>query len=311
MSGTFITTGNLPGAFPGMTTFLEANLAVLPRPVLVQTLAADVAQIAAGNGCEVFGLLEGPAYRRHIRDADMVIAHCGVGLLNDCLGLGKVANFLPRSAARGEHIDDHQHELAAMVAARDLGRIIGPDTRAGNLIDGSRPPRAIRLDLARHLPSKGSFLVVGSSGGHRSEAAPTAAALRAAGCVQLCSIVDEPIWQVDETHQVVPSCGTKLGMVHAAFCLLTLLRRYRPDFVVTHGAGAGLSAVVAARLLGIPTFACESLTRVVDSGRWFKGAVLAGAWCFAPDHATFLSKPFFRKVTSVAFEVVDLEEAVS
>jgi UDP-N-acetylglucosamine transferase subunit ALG13 len=308
MTGTLVASGNLPGRFPGLTAFLAANIGALPRPITVQTLADDVAAVARVSGCDVYSLFPAEEFRQRLSRAELVIGHCGVGLLNDCLNYGRPGNFLPRSAARGEHIDDHQQELARLIAERDLGRIISPASTARDLLASVRPRQAIRLDLTRHLPERGRFIVISSCGGHRSEAAPTARTLRDKGCDLLCAVVDEPIWPIDEQHQVVPSCATTLGLLRAIGALVRLMRHSRPDFIVTHGAGVGLAAVVSARLLGIPAFACESLTRINAPGRWFKGAVLAGARCFVPEHAHYAGHGWFRRVQPVAVEIFALED---
>lgn len=309
MSGTFITTGNLRSDFPSMAAFIEANGPQLSKPLIVQTLAPDVRNAAEFAGAAVHDLFESSEFKSQIRDAACLIGHCGVGFLSDCLGFGKLANFLPRSVKFGEHIDDHQHELASLVAHHELGKIISGSSKCDELLMGSRHPSAIRVDLARHLPKQTSFVVVSSSGGHLSESAETVAELQANGCQHLCTIVDEPIWQRDQFHQVLPSCGTKVGMLKALPRIVYLLYRYRPGFVLTHGAGVGLVGALAARLLRVPVFACESVTRIQDSGRWFKGAILVGARCYAPDHARYLEKQFFRKVTPLSFAIVPTERA--
>ena len=55
-----------------------------------------------------------------IRAADIVITHAGVGLATLSLDNGTCPVVLPRSAARGEHTDDHQVQLAGFLDARGL-----------------------------------------------------------------------------------------------------------------------------------------------------------------------------------------------
>jgi UDP-N-acetylglucosamine transferase subunit ALG13 len=59
--------------------------------------------------------------------ADAVITHAGVGSVLACLRRGKVPVVLPRSARRGEHIDDHQHQFARLLAERGLAVCVDPD----------------------------------------------------------------------------------------------------------------------------------------------------------------------------------------
>jgi UDP-N-acetylglucosamine transferase subunit ALG13 len=45
-------------------------------------------------------------------EADVVVSHGGVGSLMTAIGLGVVPIAIPRLSAEGEHIDDHQREIA-------------------------------------------------------------------------------------------------------------------------------------------------------------------------------------------------------
>lgn len=59
--------------------------------------------------------------------ADVVITHGGVGSVLACLRQGTVPVVLPRTAGQGEHIDDHQHQFARLLAERDLAVCTDPD----------------------------------------------------------------------------------------------------------------------------------------------------------------------------------------
>jgi UDP-N-acetylglucosamine transferase subunit ALG13 len=48
----------------------------------------------------------------YFQQASMIVSHCGVGTVIHGLAHGKPIILLPRSKAHGEHIDDHQFELA-------------------------------------------------------------------------------------------------------------------------------------------------------------------------------------------------------
>jgi UDP-N-acetylglucosamine transferase subunit ALG13 len=50
--------------------------------------------------------------------ADLVVAHCGMGSILSALSHGKPIVVMPRSAAKGEHRNDHQHATAQRFSRR-------------------------------------------------------------------------------------------------------------------------------------------------------------------------------------------------
>ncbi|PPG43393.1 glycosyltransferase [Pseudoclavibacter sp. RFBA6] len=60
-------------------------------------------------------------FEENSRDADIVITHAGVGTVMDLLNLGKSPVVVPRRAASGEHVDDHQQQITALLEKLDLG----------------------------------------------------------------------------------------------------------------------------------------------------------------------------------------------
>ena len=63
-----------------------------------------------------------PEFAQRVRDARIVITHAGAGSLLSCAWIHKVAITVPRRHRYGEHVDDHQTELAAKMA--ELGHAI-------------------------------------------------------------------------------------------------------------------------------------------------------------------------------------------
>jgi UDP-N-acetylglucosamine transferase subunit ALG13 len=55
-----------------------------------------------------------------MREADVVIAHAGVGSALGALEAGKTPILVPRRVHRNEHVDDHQVQIAEELAARGL-----------------------------------------------------------------------------------------------------------------------------------------------------------------------------------------------
>ncbi len=106
----------------GFRSALEALVVALP-----EVLAPD-AEVLWQVGCtDVSGLpIEGRAsvpaqeMRAAIDDADLVVAHAGIGSALSALDAGLCPVLLPRLAARGEHVDDHQLLIAQDLAARGI-----------------------------------------------------------------------------------------------------------------------------------------------------------------------------------------------
>lgn len=70
-------------------------------------------------------------FARTAREADVVVTHAGVGTLLELLGMGIYPIQAVRRAARGEHVDDHQTEIADLVNSVDIGLAVeGPDLSA-------------------------------------------------------------------------------------------------------------------------------------------------------------------------------------
>jgi UDP-N-acetylglucosamine transferase subunit ALG13 len=67
--------------------------------------------------------------RAALGTAEIIIAHAGVGTLLQCLRLNKVPIIFPRSARKGEHVDDHQLIFA---------RIMQEQKRALVALDGEQ-----------------------------------------------------------------------------------------------------------------------------------------------------------------------------
>jgi UDP-N-acetylglucosamine transferase subunit ALG13 len=60
-------------------------------------------------------------------NADVVITHAGVGSVLTLLDAGVYPIVVPRRRARGEHVDDHQTQIAAMLAREGLADVYEAD----------------------------------------------------------------------------------------------------------------------------------------------------------------------------------------
>lgn len=67
-----------------------------------------------------------------MREADVVVAHAGVGAALAAFEAGKCPILAPRRLAQGEHVDDHQIQIAGELAARGLAIAADADELGGD-----------------------------------------------------------------------------------------------------------------------------------------------------------------------------------
>lgn len=116
----FVTVGNyLP--FPRLITAVDQLKAqgVIEDEVLLQVGGASEFN---SERCKVARFLAPEEFERALREASVIISHPGAGTLIQALGVGKVPVVMPRRKQYGEHVDDHQFEVAKALAAE--GRVI-------------------------------------------------------------------------------------------------------------------------------------------------------------------------------------------
>ena len=102
----------------GFARLVRHLLAILPREtdVLWQTGDTDT----GGLGISGHRALPERDLIQAIREADVVVAHAGVGAALITLEAGKCPVLVPRRRARGEHVDDHQTQIATELGNRAL-----------------------------------------------------------------------------------------------------------------------------------------------------------------------------------------------
>jgi UDP-N-acetylglucosamine transferase subunit ALG13 len=107
---------------------IERVTAILPEDteVLWQTGETDV------TGFGIFGRFAIPERElvNAMREADVVVAHAGVGAALASLEAGKCPVLVPRRLAFKEHVDDHQIQIAAELKRRGLSVSVETDELA-------------------------------------------------------------------------------------------------------------------------------------------------------------------------------------
>jgi UDP-N-acetylglucosamine transferase subunit ALG13 len=149
----FLTVGNY-NPFPRLVSALDglkANGAIADDVLLqIANMPKFESQV-----CRVVRFLPPMDYQRCIHKASVIVCHAGAGNIADALRAGKLPVVMPRRKKYGEHVDDHQMELAEMLSKE--GRIIlasEPNDLLAAILEArsrghpsipSDPPRMVRL----------------------------------------------------------------------------------------------------------------------------------------------------------------------
>ena len=139
--GTFVTVGSHDAPFDRLLAVVDdaADAGLLPAPITVQ---AGVSTRRQRHGTST-AFLSPEEFREAVLRADVVVSHAGAGAVATALRVGKVPLVMPRRAALGEHVDDHQVQLVARLD--EMGLVVqldGPVT-AAHL---ERAARGVQLD---------------------------------------------------------------------------------------------------------------------------------------------------------------------
>jgi UDP-N-acetylglucosamine transferase subunit ALG13 len=116
----------------GFPLLIERLLELLPveAEVLWQTGDTDV----SGFGIEGREAIPERELTEAMAAADLVVAHAGVGAALAAFEVGKCPVLVPRRHSRGEHIDDHQIQIAGELSRRGLALAAeAPDLAAADL----------------------------------------------------------------------------------------------------------------------------------------------------------------------------------
>jgi UDP-N-acetylglucosamine--N-acetylmuramyl-(pentapeptide) pyrophosphoryl-undecaprenol N-acetylglucosamine transferase len=102
----------------GFERLVRRLLAILPpdADVLWQTGDTDVSAL----GIVGHHAIPDRELTQAIREADVLVAHAGVGTALAALEVGKCPVLVPRRVVHGEHVDDHQTQIATELGNRGL-----------------------------------------------------------------------------------------------------------------------------------------------------------------------------------------------
>lgn len=123
----------IPNACPPQVERIVVTLGTIefgfPRLLrrLIDIIPPDVSVLWQVGGTNAHGLpidavstLPSSALDEEMRRADVVVAHAGIGSALAALDAGRCPILVPREHAHGEHIDDHQRQIATELELRGL-----------------------------------------------------------------------------------------------------------------------------------------------------------------------------------------------
>ncbi len=113
----------------GFRRMLDAAVPALEgADVLWQTGVTDVTELTfGGQGIDARESVPHGEMLAAVHQADVVVAHSGTGAALTALDAGLCPVLVPRLAAHGEHVDDHQLQVAAELDSRGLAICCPPE----------------------------------------------------------------------------------------------------------------------------------------------------------------------------------------
>lgn len=107
-----------------------------PQDQIAWQVGATIREDLPGNVATVMDATE---FDRQCRAADVVVTHAGVGALLALMEMGISPIVVPRSAKHGEHVDDHQSQVARFLHERGLVTSIAVGDLSPALVNAPRP----------------------------------------------------------------------------------------------------------------------------------------------------------------------------
>jgi UDP-N-acetylglucosamine--N-acetylmuramyl-(pentapeptide) pyrophosphoryl-undecaprenol N-acetylglucosamine transferase len=146
-AGTFLAVGTHSQPFDRIVELVDraAGEGVLPQPVLAQV---GVSTVAMRHG-EAHGIITPEEMGDAVRRSRYIVTHAGTGTISTALRAGRRPLVLARTAAHGEHFDDHQQQIVDKLAELGLVVPLGDRITAADLEAADAPlPRP--EDLPQH-----------------------------------------------------------------------------------------------------------------------------------------------------------------
>ena len=216
-------------------------------------------------------------FKTLVKHARVLVSHCGEGSVMLAQSLGTPLIVVPRTARFGEHVDDHQLDMARALEMQgvpvarspgELARFLASPRRSNKI--HHREEKLCNL-LSQYYDDDQykKVMVVCSSGGHFKYAQSLQPFLKT--CQDVCWVTfktattevelqqhgQRSYWAHSPTNRHLPNLVRNMGLA------FKVLKQEKPDLVLSTGAGVGVPFLWAARFVsGSTTAFIESKTRL-------------------------------------------------
>ena len=215
---------------------------------------------------KIFKRLPESEFKDLLEQARLVISHCGEGSVMLLESLGKPYVLVPRTQRFGEHVDNHQLEMAIAMEKQGIPIARSP----GDLVRFLAAEKASKVifynehnedELCQNLSNRYNFnkykkiMIVCSSGGHFKYAQSLKPFLNrfqdtcwitfktATTESQLTTDKQRKYWAYSPTNRNLPN------LIRNLLLAFNILNQERPDLVISTGAGIAVPFLVVAKLL--------------------------------------------------------------
>lgn len=104
----FVTVGTSDFDFIRLVKFMDESAKNIREEIIIQKGKTNYKT----KNCKGFDFIEDKKYHKYMQNARIIITHAGVGSILTCLKYNKKPVIVPRLKKYGEHIDNHQIEIA-------------------------------------------------------------------------------------------------------------------------------------------------------------------------------------------------------
>lgn len=116
----YVTVGTMFMDFPRLVSAMDAIAADTGERVVIQRGMGS----CPAPHCEVFDFKGHDAVMALNREARLIVTHAGIGCVRDAMIAKRPLIVVPRLKVHGEHMSDHQLDIARAVERRGWGRVV-------------------------------------------------------------------------------------------------------------------------------------------------------------------------------------------